>query len=125
MIPLPPPWLPSFKFMLLACVNRCFVYVFPIITNQIVPVDRLIKGRFQDNFEFLQWFKKFFDANYSGQEYDPNAARGGAEMGPVGAASRMPMASNGHSRMAGRPAASRISKTSPGSFFLHAIMLLL
>lgn len=32
-----------------------------------VPVDRLIKGRFQDNFEFLQWFKKFYDANYRGQ----------------------------------------------------------
>ncbi len=41
---------------------------------QIIPVDRLIKGRFQDNFEFIQWFKKFFDANYDGHEYDPNAA---------------------------------------------------
>jgi hypothetical protein len=37
---------------------------------QIVPVDRLIKGRFQDNFEFVQWFKKFFDANYDGAEYE-------------------------------------------------------
>merc|ERR1719447_636569 len=35
--------------------------------DKIVPVDKLIKGRFQDNFEFLQWFKKFFDANYSGE----------------------------------------------------------
>jgi microtubule-associated protein, RP/EB family len=42
---------------------------------QIIPIDRLIKGRFQDNFEFLQWFKKFFDANYAGQHYDPVAAR--------------------------------------------------
>lgn len=25
----------------------------------------------QDNFEFLQWFKKFFDANYDGREYNP------------------------------------------------------
>ena len=31
----------------------------------MVPVDRLIKGKFQDNFEFIQWFRKFFDANYS------------------------------------------------------------
>ena len=37
---------------------------------QIVPVDRLVKGRFQDNFEFVQWFKKFFDANYDGAEYE-------------------------------------------------------
>jgi len=34
-----------------------------------------VKGRFQDNFEFLQWFKKFFDANYAGQHYDAIAAR--------------------------------------------------
>merc|ERR1719402_398075 len=48
--------------------------------DKIVPVDRLIKGRFQDNFEFLQWFKKFFDANYGGEEYDATAARGGIEL---------------------------------------------
>lgn len=34
-----------------------------------------MKGRFQDNFEFLQWFKKFFDANYDGSEYDAIAVR--------------------------------------------------
>ncbi|XP_065339523.1 microtubule-associated protein RP/EB family member 1 isoform X2 [Cloeon dipterum] len=43
--------------------------------DKIIPIDRLIKGRFQDNFEFLQWFKKFFDANYAGNHYDPVAAR--------------------------------------------------
>ena len=40
-----------------------------------VPVQMLLKSKFQDNFEFLQWFKKFFDANYDGHEYDPLAAR--------------------------------------------------
>lgn len=44
----------------------------------------MIKGRFQDNFEFLQWFKKFFDANYDGREYDPQEARFGIPLG-VGA----------------------------------------
>ena len=34
-----------------------------------------MKGRFQDNFEFIQWFKKFFDANYDGSEYDAVGAR--------------------------------------------------
>jgi len=75
--------------------------------DKIVPVDKLVKGRFQDNFEFLQWFKRFFDANYQGQDYDPIAARGGAEPttgagGRIPARSRMPMASapsNGHGRM--------------------------
>lgn len=37
----------------------------------------MVKGRFQDNFEFVQWFKKFFDANYDGKDYDPLAARDG------------------------------------------------
>merc|ERR1719383_1239559 len=48
--------------------------------DKIVPVDRLVKGKFQDNFEFLQWFKKFFDANYGGQPYDALDARGGEEI---------------------------------------------
>ncbi|KMY91802.1 uncharacterized protein Dsimw501_GD10423, isoform C [Drosophila simulans] len=49
--------------------------------DKIIPVDKLIKGRFQDNFEFLQWFKKFFDANYDGREYDPVSQRGGVKLG--------------------------------------------
>ncbi|CAH1254498.1 MAPRE3 [Branchiostoma lanceolatum] len=48
--------------------------------DKIIPVDRLVKGRFQDNFEFVQWFKKFFDANYGGNEYDPMYAREGVEV---------------------------------------------
>lgn len=41
----------------------------------------MIKGRFQDNFEFLQWFKKFFDANYDGRQYEALDARGGLKLG--------------------------------------------
>lgn len=51
---------------------------------QIVPIDRLVKGRFQDNFEFLQWFKKFFDANYQGTDYDALGMRGGEGLGGGG-----------------------------------------
>ncbi|KAF0772071.1 microtubule-associated protein RP/EB family member 1 isoform X1 [Aphis craccivora] len=54
----------------------------------IVPIDRLVKGRFQDNFEFLQWFKKFFDTNYQMNDYDPVGARSGEGMGAAGAAAR-------------------------------------
>lgn len=72
---------------------------------QIVPVDRLIKGRFQDNFEFIQWFKKFFDANYGGQDYDASGARGNVDMGAGKATT------NGTSR-APPAAASRIGQTS-------------
>ncbi|KAK0142651.1 Microtubule-associated protein RP/EB family member 1 [Merluccius polli] len=51
---------------------------------EVIPVDRLTKGRFQDNFEFLQWFKKLFEANYKDQkDCDPVAARQGLETGPT------------------------------------------
>jgi len=51
--------------------------------DKIIPVDKLVKGKFQDNFEFVQWFKKFFDANYDGKEYDPVEARAGQEQMPM------------------------------------------
>ena len=45
-------------------------------------MEKLVKGKFQDNFEFVQWFKKFFDANYQGQDFDAVAARDGIQLGP-------------------------------------------
>jgi len=45
--------------------------------DKVIPVERLIKGRFQDNFEFAQWFKKFHDANFQGGDYDPAERRAG------------------------------------------------
>ncbi|XP_075451423.1 microtubule-associated protein RP/EB family member 3 [Ascaphus truei] len=47
--------------------------------DKIIPVEKLVKGRFQDNFEFIQWFKKLFEANYDGKEYEPLLARQGQE----------------------------------------------
>lgn len=83
-------------------------------TLQIIPVDKLIKGRFQDNFEFIQWFKKFFDANYDGSPYDAFAARGNVEIGSGsgggasnGAAHRSQMP-----RMAPKPQPSRNGRNS-------------
>lgn len=49
---------------------------------QIIPVEKLVKGRFQDNLDFIQWFKKFFDANYDGKAYDPVEARKGQDAIP-------------------------------------------
>ncbi|XP_071392547.1 microtubule-associated protein RP/EB family member 1b [Centroberyx affinis] len=51
--------------------------------DKIIPVDKLVKGKFQDNFEFVQWFKKFFDANYDGKDYDPVEARQGQDTMPT------------------------------------------
>ncbi|XP_031365047.1 microtubule-associated protein RP/EB family member 1 isoform X4 [Apis dorsata] len=69
-------------FSLIFILYQCFFFCNHL---QIVPIDKLVKGRFQDNFEFLQWFKKFFDANYSRTEpYDALAMRGGEPMGSGG-----------------------------------------
>lgn len=49
--------------------------------DKIIPIDRIVKGRILDNFAFLQWFKKFFDANFDGRDYDAKAARDFASLG--------------------------------------------
>jgi RP/EB family microtubule-associated protein len=43
-----------------------------------VEVERLIKGKYQDNLEFLQWIKHFHDLNFSGS-YDSVEHRKGTE----------------------------------------------
>ncbi|VDO03777.1 unnamed protein product [Rodentolepis nana] len=57
-----------------------------------VPIEKLVKGKYQDNFEFVQWFKRFYDANYTGQPYDALSARGGEQIGGSGKPSAKPRA---------------------------------
>ncbi|KAI4884077.1 hypothetical protein NFI96_030674 [Prochilodus magdalenae] len=45
--------------------------------TQSIQVEELTKGKFRANFTFLKWFKKFFQANFSGQVYSPVEARNG------------------------------------------------
>ena len=41
-----------------------------------VDVDKLIRAKYQDNLEFCQWMKAFFDRSGAEREsYDPNAVR--------------------------------------------------
>ncbi|KDE04952.1 hypothetical protein MVLG_04603 [Microbotryum lychnidis-dioicae p1A1 Lamole] len=47
-----------------------------------IPVDRLIKCKMQDNLEFLQWLKKFWDQSFPGGEYDPIGRRQGLGIEP-------------------------------------------
>lgn len=58
-----------------------------------VPIDKLVKAKYQDNLEFLQWFKHFFECRagaVDGQEYDAPArralAKGGGPKGSIPAA---------------------------------------
>ncbi|KAI8099974.1 microtubule binding protein [Halteromyces radiatus] len=54
--------------------------------DKIIPVDKLMKCRFQDNLEFMQWVKRFWDQNFPGGAYNAVARRKG---GPnLGGASR-------------------------------------
>ena len=77
----------------------------------MIPIDKLSKGRFQDNFEFLQWFKKFFDANYDGTPYDAFAERGGIPLGQ-GLLKNQPLqGSRGSISISNRPPASPVRKT--------------
>lgn len=46
-----------------------------------MPVERLIKLKFQDNMEFSQWLKKFWDQNFHNHDgYDALGRRGGSVM---------------------------------------------
>ncbi|KAI8924650.1 calponin homology domain-containing protein [Entophlyctis helioformis] len=48
--------------------------------DNAIPVERLVKCKFQDNLEFLQWTKKFWDQFYPGGTYDAIARRKGEGM---------------------------------------------
>ncbi|WVW82771.1 hypothetical protein I302_104782 [Kwoniella bestiolae CBS 10118] len=43
-----------------------------------IPVQKLIKCKMQDNLEFLQWMKKYWDMNSGGIAYDAEGRAGGA-----------------------------------------------
>jgi len=86
---LPSPEVYTFSSPLLTCpfINT---YLFPLLnSSQTAPIEKLVKGRFQDNFEFCQWFKKFFDANYDGSEYDAPRERGGIPLETGNAVGRL------------------------------------
>lgn len=48
--------------------------------KRYIDVDKLIKAKYQDNLEFLQWMKRFFDIKYNGGAYDPLARRKGQDL---------------------------------------------
>ena len=49
-----------------------------------MEVNKLIKGRPLDNMEFMQWFKRYFDAQAGGgQQYDAQARRAGSKTGDL------------------------------------------
>ncbi|MCJ1351478.1 MAG: hypothetical protein MMC33_001462 [Icmadophila ericetorum] len=73
-------------------VNSEYAYIqnFKILQNcftkhqieRSVPVEALIKCKMQDNLEFLQWTKRFWDQYFPGGEYDALARRKGSGAPP-------------------------------------------
>ena len=53
---------------------------------QPIEVGKLVKAKYQDNLEFLQWMKGFHDRNYSGGEYDGPGRRAVSKGGGGGKA---------------------------------------
>ncbi|CEG76940.1 hypothetical protein RMATCC62417_11764 [Rhizopus microsporus] len=48
--------------------------------DKIIPVDKLLKCKFQDNLEFMQWMKRFWDQNFPGGDYDALGRRKGGSV---------------------------------------------
>lgn len=43
-------------------------------------MDKLVKAKYQDNLEFLQWMKRFYEINFNGEPYDALAKRKGQDL---------------------------------------------
>ncbi|EFX00360.1 microtubule associated protein [Grosmannia clavigera kw1407] len=70
--------------------------------NKPIPVEALVKCKMQDNLEFLQWSKRYWDQHYPGGDYDAVARRKGA-----------PVVSGGGSRATVSAGARRTGSTPP------------
>ncbi|KAB8343078.1 hypothetical protein FH972_022672 [Carpinus fangiana] len=101
-----PPPLPSIQSALLTLVaTDCFT---KHQIERIVPVEALIKCKMQDNLEFLQWTKRYWDQHFPGIDYDPTSRRKGSGAPPAtggGGFARSTNSAAGARRPAGGPAA--------------------
>ncbi|KAF8201031.1 calponin homology domain-containing protein [Mycena galopus ATCC 62051] len=88
-----------------------------------IPVEKLVKCKMQDNLEFLQWIKRFWDANYGGGEYDAVARRKGAPADPP--ATLAPIAAPGRApapaRAGGRTPVSGHRSATPNDAVVQAL----
>ncbi|TDG47778.1 hypothetical protein AWZ03_005732 [Drosophila navojoa] len=45
----------------LALLQQCFN---KLKINKVIPIHKLVRGKFQDNYEFAVWFRLFFETNF-------------------------------------------------------------
>ncbi|KAJ2929818.1 hypothetical protein H1R20_g7263, partial [Candolleomyces eurysporus] len=67
-----------------------------------IPVEKLVKCKMQDNLEFLQWIKRFWESNYGGQGYDAVARRKGVALEPPATVAPVPTSRSAPNRAGGR-----------------------
>lgn len=80
-----------------------------------------MKCKMQDNLEFLQWTKKFWDLNFPDHDYDAVTRRKGGAL-PSSAPTRAPVSAGGARRGGAAAAAPRVTKAAgvgPGSAALQ------
>lgn len=53
-----------------------------------IEVEKLVKAKYQDNLEFMQWLKRYFDLNYNGEPYDAVGRRKGQDLHYIGSGNR-------------------------------------
>ena len=75
-----------------------------------LPVKDLIKCKMQDNLEFLQWTKRYWDQYYPGGDYDALARRKGAG---AGAAPSLPPSGRTSGAMAARRPSAQANAGAP------------
>lgn len=75
-----------------------------------VPVESLIKCRMQDNLEFLQWTKRYWDQYFPGHDYDAVGRRKASGAPPASGASSSRVSGGGAAR---KPAASTGARAAP------------
>lgn len=78
--------------------------------DKVVPVERLTKLKFQDNLEFLQWIKKYWDSHFPGGSYDAEGRRKGA-VGMKKAGSNPRISSSAAVPLKKAPSNSEVSRT--------------
>lgn len=85
-----------------------------------IDVQRLTRGKYMDNLEFMQWFKNFHDTTGASDGYDAierrSKGRGGQKYGGSGGGARRPSGQSGASRTSRpTPAASKPAASSARS----------
>ena len=75
----------------------------------------------QDNLDFLQYSKRYWDQYYPGGEYDAVARRKASGAPPSGGGARAPMSAGAARRPAGAGAAAPRTRTPQGGMASHAL----